>query len=117
MGISKFHLTENQEILQMVNGTKNWRSRYTLAVTERTSGGTEGSVFGREEEEGGGRDAGGGVEGGWGSCMGAKSTSLRTGSQQTMSKIDKMRNSGISIFVKDREITTKHKTEVKNAVC
>lgn len=41
MGISKLHLTENQEMIQMVNGTKNWRSRYTLEVAEITSGGTE----------------------------------------------------------------------------
>ena len=79
-----------------------------------TSGGTEIEYLAKRKKSRGGSHARGGVNGRRESCMGTKSTSPRAGSQQTMPKVDKMRNNSISILVKDREITTQNiKTEVR----
>lgn len=78
---------------------KEWGSRCTFEGAEMPREEARVAYLAGRKAKGKGHGEGGGVDGGWGSCVGAKSTSLRTGSQQTVSKVDKMRNSSISILV------------------
>lgn len=45
-----------------------------------------------------------------------KSTSLKPGSQQRMSEVDKMQKSSVGVLVNDREISSRNKQKRANAI-